>query len=93
MVEGDDEIKVLEEINVQLESGTQKLIENLSQEKDSQEEALGEFDSTLDNILEKLSQEKDSPDDFYGFMYDTDNYANISGKSSEHFGWDWPQND
>ncbi|GKE48275.1 hypothetical protein Tco_1479533 [Tanacetum coccineum] len=68
MVEGDDEIKVLGEINVQLESGTQKLIEN-------------------------LSQEKDSPDDFYGFMYDTDNDASISGKSSEHFGWNWPQNE
>ncbi|GJX74465.1 hypothetical protein Tco_0313060 [Tanacetum coccineum] len=43
--------------------------------------ALEEFNSTLDNALEKLSQEKDSPDGFYGFMYDTDNDASISGKS------------
>ncbi|GJT72166.1 hypothetical protein Tco_1031452 [Tanacetum coccineum] len=48
------------------------MIENLSQEKDSQEDALGEFNSTIDNIIEKLSEEKDSPDDFYGFLYDTD---------------------
>ncbi|GJR24395.1 hypothetical protein Tco_0972922 [Tanacetum coccineum] len=72
MVERDDEIKVLGEINVELESDTHKLIEKLSQEKISQEDALEEFNSTLDNVLDKLSQEKDSPDDFYGFMYDTD---------------------
>ncbi|GJT72163.1 hypothetical protein Tco_1031449 [Tanacetum coccineum] len=53
-------------------SGTEKLIENLSQEKDSQEDALGEFNSIMDKIIEKLSEEKDSPDDFYGFLYDTD---------------------
>ncbi|GJT87080.1 retrovirus-related pol polyprotein from transposon TNT 1-94 [Tanacetum coccineum] len=64
MVERDDEIKVLGEINVEIESGTNKLIEKLSQQKDSQEDALVEFNSTLDNVLEKLSQEKDSPDDF-----------------------------
>ncbi|GJZ54695.1 hypothetical protein Tco_0609580 [Tanacetum coccineum] len=85
MVERDDEIK--------LESGTNKLIEKLSQEKNSQEEALEESNSTLDNILEKLSQEKDSPDNFYGFMYDTDDDASISRKSSEHFSWDWPEKD
>ncbi|GJS61972.1 hypothetical protein Tco_0656756 [Tanacetum coccineum] len=68
MVERDDEVKVLGEINVELESGTNKLIE-------------------------KLSQEKDSPDDFYGFMYDTDDDASISGKSNDHFGWDWPEKD
>ncbi|GJR71979.1 hypothetical protein Tco_0084344 [Tanacetum coccineum] len=56
MVERDDEIKVLGEINVELESGTNKLIE-------------------------KLSQEKDNDD------------ASISGKSSEHFGWDCPEKD
>ncbi|GKF85111.1 hypothetical protein Tco_0250009, partial [Tanacetum coccineum] len=33
--------------------------------------------------------EKDSPDDFYGFMYDMDDDASISGKSCEQFGWDW----
>ncbi|GKC06032.1 hypothetical protein Tco_0997642 [Tanacetum coccineum] len=77
MVERDDEIKVLGEINVELESGTNKLIEKLSQEKDSQVEALKVFNSALDNVLEKLSQEKDSPDDFYGFMYDTDDDASI----------------
>ncbi|GJR16846.1 hypothetical protein Tco_0965373 [Tanacetum coccineum] len=47
----------------------------------------------MENILEKLSQEKYSPNDFYGFMYDTDDDASISGKSSEHFGWDWPEKD
>ncbi|GKA27107.1 hypothetical protein Tco_0713275 [Tanacetum coccineum] len=69
------------------------MIAKLNQEKDSEEEALEEFNSTLDNVLEKLSQEKDSPYDFYGFMYDTDDDASISGKSSDHFGWDWPEKD
>ncbi|GJX25133.1 hypothetical protein Tco_0231429 [Tanacetum coccineum] len=81
MVERDDEIKVLGDINVELESGTKKLREKLSHEEDSEEEALGEFNLTLDSVLEKLSQEKDSPYDFYGFMYDTDDDASISGKS------------
>ncbi|GKE08245.1 hypothetical protein Tco_1411796 [Tanacetum coccineum] len=63
-------------------------------EKDSQEEALIEFNSILENILEKLSQENDNLDDFYGFMYDTDDDdASISGKSSDHFDWDWPEKD
>ncbi|GJS56065.1 hypothetical protein Tco_0629427 [Tanacetum coccineum] len=67
---------------MKLESGTKKLREKLSQEEDSEEEALEEFNSTLDNALEKLRQEKGSPDDFYGFMYDTDDDdASISGKS------------
>ncbi|GKG38193.1 hypothetical protein Tco_0457416, partial [Tanacetum coccineum] len=87
-VERDHEIKVLGEVNVELESGTKKLREKLSQEEDSEEEALEEFNSTLDNVLEYLSQEKDSLDDFYGFMYDMDDDASISGKSCEHFGWD-----
>ncbi|GJW05032.1 hypothetical protein Tco_1563888 [Tanacetum coccineum] len=65
---GQPKMKVLGETNVDLESGTHKLIE-------------------------KLSQEKDSPDDFYGFMYDTNNDASISGKSSDHFGWGWPEMD
>ncbi|GJY98900.1 hypothetical protein Tco_0516330 [Tanacetum coccineum] len=56
-----------------------------SRKKDSQEEALEEFNSALDNILKKLRQEKDSPDNFYGFMYDTDDDA--------HFDWDWPEKD
>ncbi|GJU81173.1 hypothetical protein Tco_1283538 [Tanacetum coccineum] len=93
MVERDDEIKILGEINVELDSGTNKLIRKLSHEKDSQEEALEEFNSTLDNVLEKLSHEKDIPNDSIGFMYDTDDDASISGKSSEHFCWDWPQKD
>ncbi|GJS90477.1 hypothetical protein Tco_0773113 [Tanacetum coccineum] len=63
-------------------------------EKDSQEEALIEFNSALENILEKLIQENDNLDDFYGFMYDTDDDdASISGKSSDHFDWDWPEKD
>ncbi|GKB65353.1 hypothetical protein Tco_0921539 [Tanacetum coccineum] len=93
MVEHDDEIKVLGEVNVELESSTIKLREKLSKEEDSEEKAPEVFNSTLDNVLEKLSQEKDSPNDLYGFMYDTDDDASISGKSCEHFGWDWPKKD
>ncbi|GJU98905.1 hypothetical protein Tco_1328176 [Tanacetum coccineum] len=78
MLKGDDEIKVLAEISVELQFRTHKLIEKLSQEKDSQEEASGKFNSTLENVIEKLIQEKYSPDDFYGFMYDTDDDASIS---------------
>nr|GEV74617.1 hypothetical protein [Tanacetum cinerariifolium] len=88
MVERDDEIKVLGDINVELESGTKKLREKLSQEEDTKEHALEEFNSTLENVLEKLSQEKDSTDDFYGFMYDTDDDASISGKSHFFVGLD-----
>nr|GEV02579.1 hypothetical protein [Tanacetum cinerariifolium] len=79
----DDEIKVLGEVNIEFKPVTKKLKEKLSQEEDNEEEALKEFNSTLDNILEKLSQEKDSLDDFYGFMYDTDDDASISGKSHQ----------
>nr|GEZ97123.1 hypothetical protein [Tanacetum cinerariifolium] len=43
MVERDDEIKVLREINLELHSGTHKVIEKLSQEKVSQQEALEKF--------------------------------------------------
>ncbi|GJT53465.1 hypothetical protein Tco_0988519 [Tanacetum coccineum] len=89
-VERNHEIKVLGEVNVELESGTKKLREKLSQEEDSEEEDLEEFNLTLDNILEKLSQEKDSPDDFYGFMYDTNDDASISGKSDFFVGLDQP---
>nr|GEW91649.1 hypothetical protein [Tanacetum cinerariifolium] len=88
-VKRDHEIKVLGEVNVELESSTKKLREKLSQE----EAALEEFNSTLENVLEKLSQEKDSPNDLYRFMYDTDDDASISGKSCEHFGWDSPEKD
>nr|GEU93128.1 hypothetical protein [Tanacetum cinerariifolium] len=52
--------------------------EKLIQENDSQEEALGEFNSTLENVIKKLCQEKDNPNDFYGFMYKTDDDASIS---------------
>ncbi|GJT30039.1 hypothetical protein Tco_0910314 [Tanacetum coccineum] len=89
----ENEIKVLGEVNVELESGSKKLRENLRQEEDTEEEAFEEFSSTLDNVLEKLSQENESPDDFYGLMYDTDDDASISGKSCEHFGWDWDSPD
>ncbi|GJX38319.1 hypothetical protein Tco_0251622 [Tanacetum coccineum] len=78
--------------------------EVLSQEKDSQQEALEKFkwkvvrDHEIKVLGEvnvelepdkKLNQENESPDDFYGLMYDTDDDASISGKSCEHFGWDW----
>ncbi|GKB72404.1 hypothetical protein Tco_0933816, partial [Tanacetum coccineum] len=43
LVKRDDEIKVLGEINLELQSGTHKVIEKLSQEKVSQEEALEKF--------------------------------------------------
>ncbi|GJS46772.1 hypothetical protein Tco_0596893 [Tanacetum coccineum] len=75
---GDDAIKVLEKINDELQSDTHKLIEKLIQEKDSQEKALGEFNSTLENVIKKLCREKDNPNDFYGFVYDTDDDASIS---------------
>nr|GEW45841.1 hypothetical protein [Tanacetum cinerariifolium] len=74
---------------MELESGSKKLREKLRQEEDTKEQAFEEFSSTLDNILEKLSQENKSPNDFYGLMYDTVDDASISGKSCEHFGWDW----
>nr|GEV32261.1 reverse transcriptase domain-containing protein [Tanacetum cinerariifolium] len=85
-----DEISVLEEVNVELKSGTKKPREKLIQEEDSKEKDLKEFNSTLDNVLEKLSQKKDSPNDLYVFMYVTDDDAGISGKTCEHFGWDSP---
>ncbi|GJU48428.1 hypothetical protein Tco_1217983 [Tanacetum coccineum] len=81
MVKGDDAIKVLEKINDELQSDTHKLIEKLIQEKDSQEEALGEFNSTLENVIKKLCQEKDNPNDFYGFVYDTDDDTSISDQA------------
>nr|GEY91362.1 hypothetical protein [Tanacetum cinerariifolium] len=60
MVERDDEIKVLGEVNVKLESGSKKLREKLRQEEDTEEQAFEEFSLTLDNVLEKLSQENES---------------------------------
>ncbi|GJS86778.1 hypothetical protein Tco_0769414 [Tanacetum coccineum] len=39
MVECDDEIKVLGEVNVELESGSKKLRQKLRQEEDTKEEA------------------------------------------------------
>ncbi|GJR93549.1 hypothetical protein Tco_0265723 [Tanacetum coccineum] len=47
MVERDDEIKVLGEIKIELQSGTHKVIEKLSQEKVSQQEALEKFKWTV----------------------------------------------
>ncbi|GKE05128.1 hypothetical protein Tco_1397146 [Tanacetum coccineum] len=43
MVERDDEINVFGEINLELQSGTHKVIEKLSQENVSQQEALEKF--------------------------------------------------
>nr|GEY89835.1 hypothetical protein [Tanacetum cinerariifolium] len=85
MVERNDEIKVLGEVNMELESGNKNLREKLNHEEYTKEEALEEFNSILDNVLEKLSHEKDSLDDFYGFMYEIDEDTSISGKSCEHF--------
>nr|GEZ46075.1 hypothetical protein [Tanacetum cinerariifolium] len=86
----DHEIKVLGEVNVELESGSKKPREKLRQEEDTAEQAVKEFSSTLDNILEKLSQENESSNDFYGLMYDTDDDASISGKSYLFVGLDQP---
>nr|GEV01446.1 hypothetical protein [Tanacetum cinerariifolium] len=47
MVEHDDEIKVLGEIKIELESDTHKVIEKLSQEKVSQQEAVEKFKWTV----------------------------------------------
>ncbi|GKB95366.1 hypothetical protein Tco_0981503 [Tanacetum coccineum] len=47
MVERDDEIKVLGEIKIELEIGTHKVIEKLSQEKVSHQEALEKFKWTV----------------------------------------------
>nr|GEW65005.1 basic 7S globulin-like [Tanacetum cinerariifolium] len=72
-------------------SNPKRKAKKLSQDKDSQEEAVGELNSTLDNILEKLSQDPvempkepvkhrldDSMDDhFFGFLYDTNDDASI----------------
>nr|GEX30004.1 reverse transcriptase domain-containing protein [Tanacetum cinerariifolium] len=85
MVERDDEIKVLGEINLELQSGTHKVIEKLSQEKVRQEVALKSLNKRLNMIMKSSLREakpgKNSPDDFYGFMHDTDDNASISGKS------------
>nr|GFB82492.1 hypothetical protein [Tanacetum cinerariifolium] len=52
MVKRDDKIKVLEEIKLELQSGTHKVIEKLSQEKVSQQEALEKFKSKDVRIVE-----------------------------------------
>ncbi|GJU61291.1 hypothetical protein Tco_1243126 [Tanacetum coccineum] len=44
---------VLGEVNAELESGSKKLREKLSQKEDAEEEAFEKFSSTLDNVLEK----------------------------------------
>ncbi|GJU05835.1 hypothetical protein Tco_1122265 [Tanacetum coccineum] len=72
---------------VDLVSGTLKVIEKLSRETVSQEEALENFKWKVERDHE--IKEKDCLDDLYGFMYDTDDDASISGKSCEHFSWDW----
>nr|GEU59282.1 hypothetical protein [Tanacetum cinerariifolium] len=94
MVERDDEIKVLGEIKIELESRTHKVIGKLIQEKVSQQEALEKFKWTVVRdheikVLGEINMELESGNDFYGLMYDTDDDASISGKSCEHFGWDW----
>ncbi|GJW86642.1 hypothetical protein Tco_0161982 [Tanacetum coccineum] len=41
----------------------------------------------------RVLQVVEGDDEIKGFMYDTDNDASISGKSSDHFGWDWTKKD
>nr|GEY52508.1 hypothetical protein [Tanacetum cinerariifolium] len=97
MVERDDEIKILGEIKIELESGTHKVIEKLSQEKVSQQEALEKFKWTIvrDHEIKVLGEVNAELEKirvqmtFYGLMYDTDDDAIISEKSCEHFDWDW----
>ncbi|GKA77089.1 hypothetical protein Tco_0783550 [Tanacetum coccineum] len=50
---------------------------------------------TSDDEIKVIGEmnDKDSPDDFFGCMYDTDDDASISDKSSEFIGWDWPEKD
>ncbi|GJY12450.1 hypothetical protein Tco_0381759 [Tanacetum coccineum] len=65
MVEREDEIKVLGEIKIELESGTHKVIEKLSQEKVSQQEALEKFKWTVVrdheiNVLVDVNMELES---------------------------------
>ncbi|GKB37060.1 hypothetical protein Tco_0882002 [Tanacetum coccineum] len=65
MVECDDEINVLGEINLELQSGTHKVIEKLSQEKVSQEEALEKFKWKVERdheikVLEEVNVELES---------------------------------
>nr|GEV48295.1 hypothetical protein [Tanacetum cinerariifolium] len=58
MGKGKDEIKLLVDIDIELQFG-------------------------IDKLIRCLARKKDSPDEFYGFMYDTDDNASISGKSSD----------
>ncbi|GJX23258.1 ribonuclease H-like domain-containing protein [Tanacetum coccineum] len=65
MVERDDEITVLGEIKIELKSGTHKVIEKLSQEKVSQQEALEKFKWTVVRdheikVLEEVNVELES---------------------------------
>ncbi|GJW87209.1 hypothetical protein Tco_0162549 [Tanacetum coccineum] len=67
MVEGDDEIKVLGDINVELESGTHKLIEKLSQEKDK---VVGEvvlnplvYEEVVEEVMEMANDQDEALSD------------------------------
>ncbi|GKF19044.1 hypothetical protein Tco_0067682 [Tanacetum coccineum] len=48
---------LLEEIEFELEHGSEIVKEKVSQEKLSKKEVIGDLNGTLDNILEKLSQD------------------------------------
>ncbi|GJX86083.1 hypothetical protein Tco_0336857 [Tanacetum coccineum] len=104
MVERDDEIKVLGEINLELQFSTHKVIEKLSQEKFSQEEALekfkwkvehdheikvlGEVNVELESGTKKLREKLSQEED-----REEEALEEFNSTLDNHFGWDWPEKD
>nr|GFA73950.1 hypothetical protein [Tanacetum cinerariifolium] len=66
MFERDDEIKVLGEIIIELQSGTHKVIEKLSQKKVSHQEALEKFKWTVvrDHKIKEGDTEEEAFEEF-----------------------------
>ncbi|GJX60455.1 hypothetical protein Tco_0561722 [Tanacetum coccineum] len=96
MVECDDEIKVLGEINLKLQSDTHKVIEKIIQEKVSQEEALEKFKWKVERdheikVLGEVNVELESGTKKLRekLSQEEDDLEDISGKSCEPFSWDW----
>ncbi|GJT16222.1 hypothetical protein Tco_0874928 [Tanacetum coccineum] len=103
MVERDDEIKVLGEIKIELESSTHKVIEKLSQEKVSQQEALekfkwtvvrdheikvlGEVNVELESGCKKLREKLRQEEDTEEQALEE--FSSTLDNSCKHFGWDW----
>ncbi|GJY93823.1 putative ribonuclease H-like domain-containing protein [Tanacetum coccineum] len=95
MVECDDEIKVLGEIKLELQSGAHKVIEKLSQKKVSQQEALEneikvlaevnvELESSSKKLRENLRQEEDIEEEaFEEFSSTLDNILEKLSQENE----------